>query len=65
MDFDYFMELEVEGGMGNLAILDIDGSFTNDHKFSSVENEGIYMRALNTLKNRRISKYDYAFKEMV
>lgn len=23
------------------------------------------MRALNTLKNRRIQKYDYAFKEMV
>ncbi len=51
--------------MGNLAILDIDGSYTNDHKFSSVENEGYAMRALNTLKNRRIQKYDYAFKEMV
>ena len=51
--------------MGNLAILDIDGSYTNDHKFSSVQNEGYAMRALNTLKNRRIQKYDYAFKEMV
>lgn len=51
--------------MGNLAILDIDGSYTNDHKFPSVENEGYAMRALNTLKNRRIQKYDYAFKEMV
>ena len=29
MDFDYFAELE-EGGMGNLAILDIDGSYTNN-----------------------------------
>jgi len=28
MDFDYFMSLE-ESGMGNLAILDIDGSYTN------------------------------------
>ena len=36
MDFDYFMELELDGGMGNLAILDIDGSYTNDHKFSTV-----------------------------
>lgn len=65
MDFDYFMDLEKEGGMGNLAILDIDGSYTNDHKFSAVQNEGYAMRALNTLKNRRIQKYDYAFKEMV
>ena len=30
MDFDYFMELEREGGMGNLAILDIDSSYTNN-----------------------------------
>jgi hypothetical protein len=36
MDFEYFMELEKDGGMGNLAILDIDGSYTNDHKFSTV-----------------------------
>jgi len=30
MDFEYFMNLEEEGGMGNLAILDIDGSYTNN-----------------------------------
>jgi hypothetical protein len=29
MDFDYFMKLE-EDGMNNLAILDIDGSVTNN-----------------------------------
>ena len=50
MDFDYFLELEKEG-MSNLAILDIDGSFTNDFKFCTIQNEGYAMRALNTLKN--------------
>lgn len=39
MDFDYFMELEREGGMSNLAILDIDGSYTNNQKFQSMNNE--------------------------
>lgn len=50
MDFDYFLQLEKEG-MSNLAILDIDGSFTNDFKFCTIQNEGYAMRALNTLKN--------------
>ena len=54
MDFDYFTDLETTGGMGNLAILDIDGSYTNNHKFSTLENEGYSMRSLNALKNRRI-----------
>jgi hypothetical protein len=53
MDFDYFLQLEKEG-MSNLAILDIDGSYTNEFKFSTIQNEGITMRALNTLKNKRI-----------
>jgi hypothetical protein len=39
MDFDYFMALEEEGGMGNLAILDIDGSYTNSQKFPILQNE--------------------------
>ena len=30
MDFDYFINLEAESGLGNLAILDIDGSYTNE-----------------------------------
>jgi hypothetical protein len=30
MDFDYFIDLEKESGLGNLAILDIDGSYTNE-----------------------------------
>lgn len=33
-DFDYFMNLEEEGGMKNLAILDIDGSYTNNQNFA-------------------------------
>lgn len=28
-DFDYFQSLQEDGGIRNLAILDIDGSFTN------------------------------------
>jgi hypothetical protein len=65
MDFDYFMELEREGGMGNLAILDIDGSYTNNQKFQSMNNEQSFLRTLNNLKNRKISKYDYAYVEQV
>lgn len=64
MDFDYFMELE-EGGMGNLAILDIDGSYTNDQKFETLQCEQSFMRTLNNLKNRKITKYDYAYVDMV
>jgi hypothetical protein len=30
MDFDYFMNLEEVDGLKNLAILDIDGCYTND-----------------------------------
>jgi len=29
MDFDYFLRLE-DSGLTNLAILDIDGSYTNE-----------------------------------
>jgi len=39
MDFNYFIELEEEGGMGNLAILDIDGSYTNSQKFPTLQCE--------------------------
>lgn len=64
MDFDYFMKLEEEGSK-NLAILDIDGSYTNDRQFEKMENEGNAMRTLNTLKNKKIRKCDYAFTSMV
>jgi hypothetical protein len=33
MNFDYFMNLE-DNGMKNLAILDIDGSYTNNQEFA-------------------------------
>lgn len=65
MDFDYFMALEEEGGMGNLAILDIDGSYTNNQKFPTLQCEQSFMRTLNSLKNRKITKYDYAYVDMV
>ncbi len=60
MDFDYFMKLE-EDGMNNLAILDIDGSVTNNQQFPTTESERDIMRTLNNLKNRKIQKYDYAY----
>ena len=36
------------------AILDIDGSYTNEIDLPSLENEGRDLRVLNTLKNKRI-----------
>lgn len=37
-DFEYFLQLE-QDGLSNLAILDIDGSCTNEKKFESVQHE--------------------------
>jgi hypothetical protein len=65
MDFEYFLQLEEEGGMTNLAILDIDGSYTNNKTFPKMENEGNAMRTLNYLKNRSLMKLDYAFGQMI
>lgn len=61
MDFEYFKILE-NSGMKNYAILDIDGSYTNNQQFEELQNEGFVMRTLNSLKNRRIQKYDNAYK---
>lgn len=61
MDYEYFKSLE-NSGMKNYAILDIDGSFTNSQQFEELQNEGFVMRTLNCLKNRRIQKYDNAYK---
>ena len=61
MDFEYFKILE-NSGMKNYAILDIDGSYTNNQQFEELQNEGYVMRTLNSLKNRRIQKYDNAYK---
>lgn len=62
--FEYFSSLE-ESGLSNYAILDIDGSFTNKKEFEELPNEAILLRTLNNLKNRRMNKYDFAFKELV
>ena len=51
--------------MTNFAILDIDGSYTNNKQFQELPNEGHLLRMLNTLKNKRITKYDYAYKQLV
>lgn len=64
MDFEYFLALE-QGGMTNLAILDIDGSYTNERTFCKMENEGSAMRTLNYLKNKSLMKLDYAFTQMI
>lgn len=51
--------------MTNFAILDIDGSYTNNKNFEELPNEGYILKMLNNLKNKRITKYDYAYKEFV
>lgn len=51
--------------MTNFAILDIDGSYTNNKQFEELPDEGYVLRVLNNLKNKRITKYDYAYKQLV
>ena len=58
------MDLENDG-MNNLAILNIDGSYTNNQKFKELPDEGQILCELNNLKNKMITKYDYAYKEFV
>jgi hypothetical protein len=64
MGFEHFLELE-EQGMTNLAILDIDGSYTNNKEFCKLENEAQFLRTLNQLKNKSLMKLDYAFSDMI
>lgn len=53
MGFDHFERLE-EQGFTNLAILDIDGSYTNNKQFKVMPNEGNVMRTLNNFKNKML-----------
>ena len=39
----------------NMAVCDIDGSFTNDMKFPIIEGEKNYIRTIMNLKNDQIS----------
>lgn len=63
-DFNYFTELQESEPTMNMAILDIDSSFTNQINVPTLENEGDTLRVLNTLKNKRIYQSDYAFSCM-
>lgn len=51
--------------MNNFAILDIDGSYTNNKVFEELPDELHILRMLNNLKNKRVTKYDYAYKELL
>ena len=51
--------------MNNFAILDIDGSYTNNKVFEELPDELRIIRMLNNLKNKRITKYDFAYKELL
>jgi hypothetical protein len=62
--FEYFKSLEQQG-MNNFAILDIDGSYTNNKVFEELPDELHILRMLNNLKNKRVTKYDYAYKELL
>ena len=62
--YDHFRELQ-QNGFNNLAILDIDGSFTNDLHFPKLQMEENHLRSLNFAKNTKVAKYDYAYREML
>lgn len=51
-DFSYFESQQAD--YPNWAILDIDGSYTNEKAFPKLPNEGDLLRALNNLKNKEI-----------
>ena len=57
-NFDEFEELIEASSFGNMAVCDIDGSFTNESdkmKFPKIERERDYIRAIMNLKNDQIS----------
>ena len=58
--FEYFEELRKD----NIAICDIDGSYTNNLPLPALEDEKIILRSLSALKNFKGARYDSAFKEM-
>ena len=47
----------------NVAICDIDGSFTNNLDLPELEDEKVFLRSLSALKNFRNLKFDVAFPE--
>ena len=49
--------------MKNVAICDIDGSFTNNLEFPKLEDELNHLRILNSLKNYKVTKFDSAFTD--
>jgi hypothetical protein len=55
--FDFFMGL----GSADMAVCDIDGCFTNNIDLPTLPQEHMYIRALNALKNSKISLYDKAY----
>ena len=61
--FDDFEELIASSGFGNMAVCDIDGSFSNDIQFKEMEEEKAYIRAIMGLKNHQISQFDNAFPD--
>ena len=59
-DFEYFEDLQ----KGNIAICDIDGSYTNNLDMPVLEIEKKILRSLSALKNFKGAKFDSAFHEM-
>ena len=54
-DFDQF-ELDIKSAnFMNMAVCDIDGSFTNDCKYPVIQYEKEYIRTIMNLKNEQIS----------
>ena len=62
-DFNYFESL-TEQGLRNLAIVDIDGNYTNNVQMAELPGEINSLKMLNSLRNKRIFKYDYSYKEL-
>ena len=60
--FEYFEEKNRT--KKNIAICDIDGSFTNNLDFPELEDEKRILRSLSALKNFKGAKFDSAFHEI-
>jgi hypothetical protein len=52
-DFEYFDDLQ-QNGFSNLAIIDIDGCYTNNIGFPEMYHEREQLKALNLAKNPEI-----------
>lgn len=62
-DFDFFESQGHSLQRDNIAICDIDGSFTNNLVFPELENEKKIIRSISGIKNFRGSRFDCAFEE--